>query len=113
MLGFGDLCRQDREVLFQSSSLELFTLRLAYRYYQNYTFSGLDRPRGLKDNIVLLRNVLKYLSILFLQVGITSYFYIVLKSGFRSRSREPLGAVFYRKLEPGAGAVKIGRLPAP
>ena len=30
--GFVDLCRQDRELLFQSASLELFTLRLAYRF---------------------------------------------------------------------------------
>ena len=29
---FGELCRSDRELLFQTSSLELFTLRLAYRY---------------------------------------------------------------------------------
>jgi nuclear receptor subfamily 4 group A protein 2 len=29
--GFNDLCRQDRELLFQSASLELFVLRLAYR----------------------------------------------------------------------------------
>merc|ERR1740128_1105127 len=33
--GFGELCRQDREVLFQSSSLELFTLRLAYRIQED------------------------------------------------------------------------------
>ncbi|XP_054283667.1 probable nuclear hormone receptor HR38 isoform X2 [Macrosteles quadrilineatus] len=29
--GFGDLCREDQELLFQSASLELFVLRLAYR----------------------------------------------------------------------------------
>ena len=29
--GYGDLIRQDRELLFQSAALELFTLRLAYR----------------------------------------------------------------------------------
>ena len=30
--GYGDLIRPDRELLFQSAALELFTLRLAYRY---------------------------------------------------------------------------------
>jgi nuclear receptor subfamily 4 group A protein 2 len=30
--GYGELIRQDRELLFQSAALELFTLRLAYRY---------------------------------------------------------------------------------
>jgi nuclear receptor subfamily 4 group A protein 2 len=30
--GYGDLIRSDRELLFQSAALELFTLRLAYRY---------------------------------------------------------------------------------
>lgn len=29
--GFSDLCRDDQELLFQSASLELFVLRLAYR----------------------------------------------------------------------------------
>lgn len=29
--GFGDLCREDQDLLFQSASLELFVLRLAYR----------------------------------------------------------------------------------
>lgn len=29
--GFGELCREDQELLFQSASLELFALRLAYR----------------------------------------------------------------------------------
>jgi nuclear receptor subfamily 4 group A protein 2 len=29
--GYGDLIRPDRELLFQSAALELFTLRLAYR----------------------------------------------------------------------------------
>jgi nuclear receptor subfamily 4 group A protein 2 len=30
--GYGELIRPDRELLFQSAALELFTLRLAYRY---------------------------------------------------------------------------------
>ncbi|KAF0308023.1 putative nuclear hormone receptor HR38 [Amphibalanus amphitrite] len=30
--GFSELCREDKELLFQSASLELFVLRLAYRY---------------------------------------------------------------------------------
>ncbi|XP_037068022.1 probable nuclear hormone receptor HR38 isoform X2 [Pollicipes pollicipes] len=30
--GFGELCPEDKELLFQSASLELFVLRLAYRY---------------------------------------------------------------------------------
>ena len=29
--GFSDLCKQDKELLFQSACLELFALRLAYR----------------------------------------------------------------------------------
>lgn len=29
--GFSDLCRDDQDLLFQSASLELFVLRLAYR----------------------------------------------------------------------------------
>lgn len=29
--GYSDLCREDRELLFQSASLELFVLRLSYR----------------------------------------------------------------------------------
>lgn len=29
--GFGELCREDQDLLFQSASLELFVLRLAYR----------------------------------------------------------------------------------
>ncbi len=30
--GIGELCPADRELLFQSACLELFALRLAYRY---------------------------------------------------------------------------------
>ena len=30
--GIGDLSHKDRDLLFQSACLELFTLRLAYRY---------------------------------------------------------------------------------
>ncbi len=29
--GFGELCCEDQNLLFQSASLELFVLRLAYR----------------------------------------------------------------------------------
>lgn len=29
--GFSELCREDQDLLFQSASLELFVLRLAYR----------------------------------------------------------------------------------
>jgi nuclear receptor subfamily 4 group A member 2 len=29
--GFGELCREDQDLLFQSASLELFVLRLSYR----------------------------------------------------------------------------------
>ncbi len=29
--GFGDLCREDQELLLKSASLELFVLRLAHR----------------------------------------------------------------------------------
>lgn len=29
--GFGDLCKEDQDLLFQSASLELFVLRAAYR----------------------------------------------------------------------------------
>ena len=35
--GFNDLCKQDRELLFRSACLELFTLRLSHRFY--YIFS--------------------------------------------------------------------------
>lgn len=35
--GFQDLCPEDRELLFQSASLELFVLRLAYRTHPNDT----------------------------------------------------------------------------
>lgn len=35
--GFNDLCREDRELLFQSASLELFVLRLAYRTHSTDT----------------------------------------------------------------------------
>lgn len=35
--GFQDLCAEDRELLFQSASLELFVLRLAYRTHPNDT----------------------------------------------------------------------------
>ena len=31
--GFNDLCKQDRELLFRSACLELFTLRLSHRFY--------------------------------------------------------------------------------
>lgn len=31
--GFKSLCKADQDLLFQSASLELFVLRLAYRYY--------------------------------------------------------------------------------
>ena len=31
--GFNDLCKQDRELLFRSACLELFTLRLLHRFY--------------------------------------------------------------------------------
>lgn len=32
--GFSDLCKEDRDLLFRSACLELFTLRLSHRYYQ-------------------------------------------------------------------------------
>lgn len=32
--GFKTLCKTDQDLLFQSASLELFVLRLAYRYMQ-------------------------------------------------------------------------------
>lgn len=35
--GFHDICPEDRELLFQSASLELFVLRLAYRTHPNDT----------------------------------------------------------------------------
>nr|NVI74491.1 hormone receptor-like in 38 [Cucujiformia] len=35
--GFQDICYEDRELLFQSASLELFVLRLAYRTHPNDT----------------------------------------------------------------------------
>nr|XP_022919140.1 probable nuclear hormone receptor HR38 isoform X2 [Onthophagus taurus] len=35
--GFQDLCPEDKELLFQSASLELFVLRLAYRTHPNDT----------------------------------------------------------------------------
>lgn len=35
--GFADLCAEDRDLLFQSSSLELFVLRLAYRTHPSDT----------------------------------------------------------------------------
>ncbi|KAJ8944639.1 hypothetical protein NQ318_004729 [Aromia moschata] len=35
--GFHDICFEDRELLFQSASLELFVLRLAYRTHPNDT----------------------------------------------------------------------------
>jgi nuclear receptor subfamily 4 group A protein 2 len=35
--GFQELCPEDRELLFQSASLELFVLRLAYRTHPNDT----------------------------------------------------------------------------
>ena len=30
--GFSELCKEDQDLLFQSCSLELFVLRVAYRY---------------------------------------------------------------------------------
>lgn len=33
--GFTDLCKEDQDLLFQSASLELFVLRLAYRSVRN------------------------------------------------------------------------------
>ncbi|XP_018322473.1 probable nuclear hormone receptor HR38 [Agrilus planipennis] len=35
--GYQDLCREDKDLLFQSASLELFVLRLAYRTHANDT----------------------------------------------------------------------------
>lgn len=35
--GFQDICAEDKELLFQSASLELFVLRLAYRTHPNDT----------------------------------------------------------------------------
>ncbi|KAG5883197.1 hypothetical protein JTB14_033098 [Gonioctena quinquepunctata] len=35
--GFSDLCLEDRELMFQSASLELFVLRLSYRTHPNDT----------------------------------------------------------------------------
>lgn len=34
--GFKTLCNADQDLLFQSASLELFVLRLAYRYLPKY-----------------------------------------------------------------------------
>ena len=31
--GFSDICQEDQNLLFKSASLELFVLRLSYRYY--------------------------------------------------------------------------------
>lgn len=45
--GFLDLCREDQELLFQSASLELFVLRLAYRY--NIYFLILKNGLGYKN----------------------------------------------------------------
>ncbi|XP_071447204.1 nuclear receptor subfamily 4 group A member 2-like [Hetaerina americana] len=47
--GFNDLCRQDRELLFQSASLELFVLRLAYRTKPD------DRKITFCNGVVLAR----------------------------------------------------------
>lgn len=50
-----DLCREDKELLFQSASLELFVLRLAYRTHANdtkLTFCNgvvLDRQQCLRS----------------------------------------------------------------
>ena len=35
--GFGDLCKEDQELLFNSATLELFVLRLAYRFVTHHT----------------------------------------------------------------------------
>ena len=34
--GFTELCREDQDLLFQSASLELFVLRMAYRWVLHY-----------------------------------------------------------------------------
>ena len=36
--GFGDLCTEDQELLYNSAILELFALRIAYRYVMRFSF---------------------------------------------------------------------------
>jgi hypothetical protein len=41
--GINELCRADADLLFQSACLELFALRLAYRYVQNQSTQSLNK----------------------------------------------------------------------
>ena len=34
--GFSDLLKEDQELLFQSATMEMFVLRIAYRYVEVY-----------------------------------------------------------------------------
>ena len=45
--GIGDLSHKDRDLLFQSACLELFTLRLAYRYLLALRLSVTTPPPSL------------------------------------------------------------------